>query len=76
MEQLFGILRLLRGGYLNFICLDLRDRIASVGLVQLTFSEFPKWDNKSRRLTSTINRKNTKSWEGDTLVKNLDVVEF
>ena len=74
LEQLFGILRSLRRGMLNFDCLDLRDRIGDAGLIQWIYSEYPQWDQSSRRLTNSMDRKNTRSWKGDTLVADVDGV--
>ena len=73
LEQLFGILQFLRRGDLNFSCLELRDRIGDAGLIQLIYSEFLEWGKTPRRLTNSMDRKNTKSWEGDTSVANVDV---
>ena len=74
LEQLFGILCSLRRGMLNFDCLDLRDRIGDAGLIQWIYSEYPQWDQSSRRLTNSMDRKNTRSWKGDTLVADVDKV--
>ena len=73
LEQLFGILRSLRRGDLNFSCLDLRDIIGDAGLTQLIYSEFPEWDNTPRSLTNVMDRKNPKYWEGDKFVANVNV---
>ena len=59
---------------LNFDCLDLRDRIGDAGLIQWIYSEYPQWDQSSRRLTDSMDRKNTRSWKGDTLVADVDKV--
>lgn len=75
LEQLFGITRSMRGGNLNFDCLDLRDRLADSSIVQWIFSMYPQWDEPSRRLKTTIDRKNTRSWKGDTRVANANEVE-
>ena len=73
LEQLFGILQSLRREDLNFSCLDLRDIIWDAGLIQLIYSEFPEWDKTPRSLTNSMDRKNTKAWEGDTSVANVNV---
>ena len=74
LEQLFGILRSLRRSNLNFSCLDLRDRLGDAVLIQWIYSEYPEWDQSSRRLTNSMDRKNTRSWKGCTLVANVDEV--
>ena len=74
LEQLFGILRSFRRGNLNFDCLDLRDRLGDAGLIQWIYSEYPEWDESSRRLTNSMDRKNTRSWKGDTVVADVDEV--
>ena len=71
---MFGILWSLRQGNLNFSCLDLRDRFGDAVLIQWIYSEYPEWDESSRRLTNSMDRKNTRSWKGDTLVANVDEV--
>ena len=62
LEQLFGILRSMINGHLNFDCLDLRDRLADATLVQWIYSQYPEWDRSSRKLNNTVDRKNTRSW--------------
>ena len=75
LEQLFGILRSMRQGTMNFDCLDLRDRIGDAGLIQWIYSEHPEWDESSRRLTNSMDRKNTRSWKGCTLLADVDVAK-
>ena len=71
---MFGILRSLRQGNLNFSYLDLRDRLGDAVLIQWIYSEYPEWDQPSRKLTNSIDRKNTRSWKGYTLVADVDEV--
>ena len=59
LEQLFGILRSMINGNMNFDCLDLQDRIADATLVQWIYTQHPEWDRSARKLTNTVNRKNT-----------------
>ena len=56
---------------MNFECLDLRDRLGNAVLIQWIYTEYPEWDESSRRLTNTMDRKNTRSWKGDTLVADV-----
>jgi len=65
----------MRGGNLNFDSLDLRDRLGDSSLVQWVYSEHPEWDEPSRRLNTSADRKNTISWRGNTKVKEVNVVE-
>ena len=74
LEELFGILRSLRRGNLNLECLDLRDRLGNAVLIQWIYTEYPEWDEPSCRLTDTMDRKNTRSWKGDTLDADVDEV--
>jgi len=73
IEQLFGITRSMRGGNLNYDCLDLRDRLGDSALVQWIYAQYPQWDEASRRLNSSANRKNIISWKGDTKVAGVNV---
>ena len=59
-------------GHLNFNCLDLRDRLADATLVQWIYSQHPEWDRSSRKLNNTVDRKNTRSWRGDTRLSVVD----
>ena len=64
LEQLFGILRSMRRGNLNFDALDLRDRIVdSCGIAQI-YAKNPEWDTAPRRLSTSFDRKNPRSWQG------------
>ena len=75
IEQLFGISRSTRRGNLNFDCLDLRDRLGDAVLIQWIYSEHPEWDRSVRRLTNTVDRKNTHLRRGDTKVANVDITK-
>ena len=74
IEQFFGILRSLRRGNMNFDALDLRNRVADATLVQWIYAQRPEWNDEPRRLRSSADRKNTRSWKGCTKVANVDVV--
>ena len=65
----------MRNGDMNFDCLDLRNRVGDAGLVQWVYAQHPEWERGARRLNTTIDRKNTRSWKGDALVANVDVVK-
>ena len=74
LEQLFGITRSMRGGNLNFDCLDLHDHLADYAVVQWIYAEHPEWQEPSRRLNSSADRKHTRSWRGDTKVDEVNLV--
>ena len=76
LEQVFGIYRSMRGGNLNFDCLDLRDCLADSSLIQCIYSELPEWSEASRRLNSGADRKNTTYWKGDTKVAGVDIPKY
>ena len=61
IENLFGILQSMIRGNMNFDCLDMRDRLGDSVLIQWIYSEHPEWDRSARRLTNTMDRKNTRS---------------
>ena len=60
---------------MNFVCLDLRDRLADAVPVQWIYSQHPELDKSSRKLTNTVDRKNTCFWRGDVLIPNVDEVK-
>jgi len=71
LEQLFGIVRSMRGGDLNFDCLGLQERLGkTAGIAQ--YMRHPEWKPSIRRLTCAFDRKNTHSWKGDTRVMHID----
>ena len=74
IEEFFGILRSMHRGDLNFDCLDLRNRAADAGLVQWVYGMHPEWDLPSRRLKSSYDRKNPRSWKGCTKVAEVDEI--
>ena len=63
----------MHSGDMNFNCLDLRNRVADTSLVEWVYSQHPEWNRSARRLNTTLNRKNTRLWKGDTLVDSVDV---
>ena len=75
IEEMFGIVRSMRRGDMSFDALGLRDRVADAGLVDYIYEQKPEWKPASRRLQSTIDRKNTISWKGDTKLCHVNVVE-
>ena len=46
----------MRGGNLNFDCLDLRNCLADSVCVQWIYAQYPQWDKASCRLNSTADR--------------------
>ena len=61
--------------YLNFDCLGFQERICDAVIISNIYSEHPELDTNSRRLNMTVDRKNVRSWEGDTKVQNVNEVE-
>ena len=74
IEQFFGIMRSFKGGHVNFDTLDLRNRAADATLCNWVYGLHPEWDVASRRLKSCADRKNVRSWKGDTKVANVNEV--
>ena len=62
-------------GDLNFDCLGFQERICDAVIISNIYSEHPELDTNSRRLNMTVDRKNVRSWEGDTKVQNVNEVE-
>ena len=58
-------------GNMNFDCLDVQDRLGDSVMVQWIYAEHPEWDRAPRKLTNSVDRKNTHSWRGDTLITNV-----
>jgi hypothetical protein len=69
LEQFFGILRSMIGGDLNFTLLGLRDRMVDATTIGHIYAENPHWNTLSRKLNSSFDRKNVRSWKGDTDVQ-------
>eukprot|EP00956_Cyclotella_meneghiniana_P032895 scaffold92009_cov60-Cyclotella_meneghiniana.AAC.6 len=65
----------MRRGDMNFDALGLRDRVADAGMVNWIYEQKPEWKPASRRLQSTIDRKNTISWKGDMKLVNVNEVD-
>ena len=72
LEQLFGILRSMEGGNLNFDCLGLQQRIGEASIISQIYSRHPEWDSPPRKLTSSFDRKNCRSWMGDTNIEHIN----
>ncbi len=60
----------MQGGNLNFDCLNFKNQAADARLVMWIYSKYPEWDRTSCRLTSVVDRKIMRSWEGNTLLAN------
>ena len=75
LEQLFEIIWSMIQGNMNFDCLDLRDRLGDAVMIQWIYSDHPEWDRPSRRINNTNDRKNCRSWRGDTKVANVNLTE-
>ena len=75
IETFFGILRSLRGGDMNFDASDLTGRIGDTTIVSWIYAQYPEWDTTPRKLKSSNDRKNTRSWKGDTKVANVNEVK-
>ena len=74
IEEFFGIMRSLSGGNPNFDSLELRNRAGDAATCDWIYGEHPEWKEQSRRLKSCIDRKNVRSWKGDTKVANVNEV--
>ncbi|KAK1737858.1 hypothetical protein QTG54_011152 [Skeletonema marinoi] len=67
-------MRSFAGGNLNFDSLELRNRAGDAATCDWIWGEHPEWKEPSRRLTSCVDRKNVRSWKGDTKVANVNEV--
>jgi hypothetical protein len=74
IEEFFGIMRSFAGGNPNFDSLELRNRAGDAATCDWIYGEHPEWKEQSRRLKSCIDRKNVRSWKGDTKVANVNEV--
>jgi hypothetical protein len=75
IEEFFGILRSLRGGDMNFDAADLKHRVGDASLINWIYARHPEWKKDSKRLRSSADRKNTRSWKGCTKVSVVDEVK-
>ena len=75
IEEFFGIMRSFAGGNLNFDCLELRNRAGDAATCDWIYGQHPEWKEPSRRLTNSIDRKNVRSWRGDTKVAHVNEVD-
>jgi len=73
LEQFFGILRSMIGGDLNFNVAGLKERMADAAAIARIYAQKPEWDTVSRKLHSSYDRKNVRSWNGDTDVRNVNI---
>ena len=73
LEQLFGILRSMIGGDLNFDCVGLQQRLGTASQIAQIYARHPEWNPPARKLTDSFDRKNVHSWTGDTKVAGVDV---
>ena len=53
---------------------SLRNRAGDAATCDWIWGEHPEWKEPSRRLTSCVDRKNVRSWKGDTKVANVNEV--
>jgi len=74
LEQLFGIVRSMEGGNLNFDSLGLQQRVGEAATISQIYARHPEWDSPPRKLTCTLDRKNCRSWKGDTNIKHVGVL--
>ena len=72
LEQLFGILRSMEGGNLNFDCLGLQQRVGEAATISQIYGCHPEWDSPPRKLTLSSDCKNCHSWRGDTNIEHID----
>jgi hypothetical protein len=75
IEQFFGIVRSLRGGDMNFDVSGLKYRVGDASLIDWIYAQHPEWKRDSRHLISSIDRKNTRSWNGCTKTAKVDEVK-
>eukprot|EP00956_Cyclotella_meneghiniana_P008152 scaffold10851_cov129-Cyclotella_meneghiniana.AAC.3 len=75
IEELFGILRSFRGGYMNFDAEELTIRVGDATLCNWIYDQHPEWKQESRRLQSSADRKNPRSWKGDTKLFHVDEIK-
>jgi len=72
LEQFFGILRSMVRGDLNFSVLGLKNRMGDAATIAQIYAEHPEWYTLSRKLSNSFDRKNVRSWKGDTDVRHVD----
>jgi len=74
LEQFFGRLRSIQGGDLNFNVAGLKERTADAAGIARIYAEHPEWDTTSRKLHASFDRKNVRSWEDETDVRCVNLV--
>ena len=57
LEQLFGVVRSMVGGDLNFDSLGLRRRLGDASALSQIYARHPEWDSPPRKLTCSFDRK-------------------
>lgn len=60
---------------MNFDALGLRERMADSACVDWIYAQHPEWKPPSKHLHSSVDRKNTRSWKGDTSLAHVDEVK-
>ena len=61
------------GGDLNFNVAGLKERMAGAAAIARIQAQKPEWDTISRKLHSSYDRKNVRSWNGDTDVRDVNI---
>ena len=74
LEQMYGIVCSMKGGNVNFDFLGLTQHVGTAGGLSQVYARHPEWDTMARKLMSTVNHKNCRSWNGDTSVANVNIV--
>lgn len=59
----------MRGWDLNLTLLGLSDRMVDATTIGHIYAENPHWNTLSRKLSSSFDRKNVRSWKGNTDVQ-------
>jgi len=57
---------------LNFSVLGLKNRMGDAATIAQIYAEHPEWYTLSRKLSNSFDRKNVRSWKGDTDVRHVD----
>ena len=61
LEELYGILRSMRGGDMNFDFQGLSQRIGTACALSQILSRHPEWNHPAHKINNTMDRKNTHS---------------
>ena len=76
LEELFGIIRCMQGGDINFSVLQLQQQIADYSAIQNIYLEHPEWLLAQRRLKVSNDRKNVLSWTGNLDIRIVNEVGY